>query len=59
MKIVCTKKEKDEIIASLFTAEYCPSFLEKINNCKFTDEVKTCRDCLNRYIDWEVTDEEC
>ena len=58
MKIICTKKEKEEIIASLFTADNCPSFLEKINNCKPTDEVKTCLDCLNKYIEWEITDEQ-
>ena len=59
MKIVCTKKEKEQMIASILTAEYCPVFLTNIDNCSFGGEVKTCLDCLNRYIDWEVTDEEC
>ena len=58
MKIICTKKEKEQMIASILTAEYCPSFMEKINNCKPTDEVRTCLDCLNKYIDWEITDEQ-
>lgn len=58
MKIICTKKEKEQMIASILTTEYCPSFMEKINNCKPTDEVRTCLDCLNKYIDWEITDEQ-
>ena len=58
MKIICTEKEKEELIASLFTAEYCPTFLTKISDCKFNTEVITCADCLNKYIDWEITDEE-
>ena len=58
MKIVCTKKEKEQLIASLFTTEYCPTFLTKISNCIFNDEVKTCVDCLNKYIDWEITNED-
>lgn len=57
MKIICTEEEKEQLIASLFTAAYCPTFLTKISNCKFNDEVKTCLDCINKYIDWEVIED--
>ena len=56
IKITCTKKQKDELIASIMTAEDCPYFLVRINRCEFTEEVKNCIDCLNTYIDWEITD---
>ena len=57
IKITCTEKQKDELISSIMTTEYCPRFLVRIHQCKFTEEIKNCIDCLNTCIDWEITDE--
>ena len=56
IKITCTEKQKDELIASIMTTEYCPRFLVRTHQCKFTEEVRNCIDCLNTYIDWEIID---
>lgn len=52
IKIICTEEEKEALITVIAGNNYECLFDELDNNV----ECKSCRSCLDAYIEWEVTE---
>ena len=54
MKIICTKAEKENLIDSTASSQFCPM---GIGFCTNIDADK-CAKCFEDNVDWEITNEE-
>lgn len=55
MKIICSEKEKKEIVTSLAVSNYCPFGAVDVDEC----DKDGCENCVKNRIEWEVTDDGC
>ena len=58
MKIICTKEEKREIITAISNSEYCPLASQHFGDDCAEYSYKACKKCVEKYIEWVVTDNE-
>lgn len=54
MKIICEQIEKEKLIRTLASEHRCVGAAEKGNRCPY----ETCEECVEKNIEWEITDGE-
>ena len=58
MKITCTKAEKEHLKYVFLTNSMCP-FCPGEERIQICGHMTHCRDCIEKNIEWEVTDDGC
>ena len=56
MKIICTEKEKEQLIDYLLYG--CPVLLVSSNNCGLQNNSNACTGCYINNIDWDIVTED-